>query len=107
MSLDPGKLNHVRHNADGSIQAQCPACAREGEDSKGEHLRVWPDGKFGCAKYPDNKQHRQLIHRLAKRTDANDEEGPSSDRFPKIGRSVVEPSRVLQRWTIAEILPKQ
>lgn len=46
---------------DGRIQARCPACAAEGGDSKGEHLMVFADGKFGCAAYQGDKEHRRKI----------------------------------------------
>ncbi|MDF1657894.1 MAG: hypothetical protein P1U58_09795 [Verrucomicrobiales bacterium] len=49
---------------DGSIRARCPACAAEGGDSKGEHLMVFANGKFGCAVHPGDREHRKRIFAL-------------------------------------------
>lgn len=45
---------------------QCPACASEGSDSKGDHLVVWPDGRWGCVvhKGEEGKDHRSLMAML-------------------------------------------
>lgn len=40
MSLDVKRLEKVRDLPDGVVQTQCPACAENGVDRKGEHLRV-------------------------------------------------------------------
>lgn len=65
VSLDLRKLTHVRTLPDGGAQARCPACAEGGHDRKGEHLRVYPDGRFGCCVYPKDREHRKRIHALA------------------------------------------
>jgi hypothetical protein len=65
MSLDHTKLEKLRPLANGVWQAQCPACAESGQDRKGEHLRISPDGKFGCCVYPGDSQHRKRIFALA------------------------------------------
>ena len=65
MSLDVKRLEKVRDLADGVVQAQCPACAESGGDRKGEHLRVYPDGRFGCCVHPKDREHRRRIHALA------------------------------------------
>lgn len=70
-SLDPSLLVKLRSAFDGGFQAQCPACAAEGGDQKGEHLRIFKDGRYGCAleQGESGHKHRQEIHRLAgKRT---------------------------------------
>ena len=46
MSLDTAKLEKVRELAGGIVQARCPACAEGGGDRKGEHLRIYPDGRY-------------------------------------------------------------
>ena len=46
---------------DGRIRARCPACAAEGGDSKGKHLMVFPNGKYGCAAHPGDEEHRKRI----------------------------------------------
>jgi hypothetical protein len=65
MSLDVRRLEKVRELADGVVQARCPACGESGGDRKGEHLRVYPDGRFGCCVHPKDREHRRRIHALA------------------------------------------
>jgi hypothetical protein len=63
--LDGAKLENVKQLDGGAVRAACPACRAAGEDSTGEHLLIKPDGKFGCAKYQDDREHRREIWRLA------------------------------------------
>src|SRR5262249_22892788 len=65
MSLDRTRLQKVRDLANGGLQAQCPACAEAGQDRKGEHLRISPQGKFGCCVFPGDRNHRSRIFALA------------------------------------------
>jgi hypothetical protein len=65
MSLDVAKLEKVRELAGGMVQARCPACAEGGNDRSGEHLRIYPDGKFGCCVHPKDGDHRKRIWALA------------------------------------------
>jgi hypothetical protein len=65
MSLDTAKLEKVRELGGGMVQARCPACAEGGNDRSGEHLRIYPDGKFGCCVHPKNGEHRKRIWALA------------------------------------------
>ena len=65
MSLDVAKLEKVRELAGGMIQARCPACAEGGNDHSGEHLRIYPAGKFGCCVHPKDGEHRKRIWALA------------------------------------------
>ena len=65
MSLDAAKLEKVRELAGGIVQARCPACAEGGGDRKGEHLRIYPDGRYGCCVHPKDGQHRKRIFALA------------------------------------------
>jgi hypothetical protein len=65
MGLDLKKLENVSEKFDGKTTARCPACAAEGGDSKGEHLVVFPDGRFGCVKYEGDAAHRSKIQSLA------------------------------------------
>src|SRR2546425_8725666 len=65
MSLDRAKLQKLRELGNGSCQAQCPACAEAGQDRKGEHLRISPEGKFGCCVFPGDREHRRRIFALA------------------------------------------
>jgi hypothetical protein len=67
VSLDLRKLVQVRRLGDGSVVARCPACAAGGEDRDGNHLVVYPDGRFGCVVYPgkDGWLHRKRIWAMA------------------------------------------
>lgn len=65
MSLDLAKLELKRDLPGGVVQARCPACAESGGDRKGEHLRVYPDGRFGCCVHPKDGEHRKRIFALA------------------------------------------
>ena len=64
MSLDVAKLEKVRELPGGIVQARCPACAEGGHDRTGEHLRIYPDGKFGCCVHPNDGEHRKRIWAL-------------------------------------------
>ena len=55
MALDTAKLENVVSKPNGMFTARCPACAEDGADTKGEHLAVFPDGKFGCVVNPKEK----------------------------------------------------
>lgn len=69
MSLDVQRLERVRELAGGGIQARCPACAELGHDRKGEHLRIQPDGRFGCCVHPKDREHRKRIFALVGNTE--------------------------------------
>jgi 5S rRNA maturation endonuclease (ribonuclease M5) len=62
--IDPARLENVKHLDGGAIRAACPACRAVGSDKTGEHLLIQPDGKFGCATHPDDREHRKDIFRL-------------------------------------------
>jgi len=64
MSLNLNKLEKVRELAGGIVQARCPACAEGGNDRTGEHLRIYPDGRFGCCVHPKDGEHRKRIFAL-------------------------------------------
>lgn len=63
--LDMKKLIISEERPNGFIWAACPACREMDEDKSGNHLQIQPNGKYGCAKYPGNKEHRKAIFRLA------------------------------------------
>lgn len=65
MQLNLDKLEELNPLQDGGYQARCPACHDSGHDSTGNHLRIFPDGKFGCCVYPKDREHRRLILELA------------------------------------------
>ena len=64
MSLCIGKLEQVKELGGGMVQARCPACAEAGHDRAGKHLRIYPDGRFGCCVYPKDREHRKRIFAL-------------------------------------------
>jgi hypothetical protein len=64
MSISLDKLEKVRELAGGLVQARCPACAEAGHDRAGEHLRIYPDGRFGCCVHPKDSDHRKRIWAL-------------------------------------------
>ncbi len=65
MSLDVRLLEKVRDLVNGLMQARCPACAEGGGDRAAEHLRIYPDGRFGCCVHPKDREHRKRIFALA------------------------------------------
>lgn len=42
---------------------QCPACVEIGRDKDGQHLAMFPDGKFACVAFPgvEGREHRRRI----------------------------------------------
>jgi hypothetical protein len=66
MSLDISRLEKARQ-CGGKTISRCPACAEDGNDEKGEHLVIMPDGRFGCVAHPGaaGKSHRQRIFAMA------------------------------------------
>jgi hypothetical protein len=64
MSLKLALLKKVKQRPT-KVVAQCPACAEAGGDTKGVHLVVYPDGKFGCTANPKDKAHRRRIAELS------------------------------------------
>lgn len=72
MSLNISLLKNVVRQENGSITAQCPACAALGNDVRGQnHLIVYPDGRYGCVLHPrdgfgseERKMHLRKIHQL-------------------------------------------
>ena len=65
MSLDVSKLENIYELAGNILQARCPACAEGGNDRSGDHLRIYPDGRFGCCVHPKDGDHRKRIWALA------------------------------------------
>lgn len=65
MKIDLSKLKNVKHLSGGKTTAQCPACAAEGADAKGEHLVIFAEGKFGCVVNDNDKSHNRKILQLA------------------------------------------
>lgn len=64
MALDITKLQNVEKLPNNEIQSRCPACAAVGLDKKGEHLKIFADGKYACAANQGDKDHRKEIFAL-------------------------------------------
>jgi hypothetical protein len=71
MPLDLQKLENVVELGDDGMRARCPACGEGGGDRKGEHLRIYPDGRFGCCVAAGDREHRKRIFALAGKRDRN------------------------------------
>ncbi len=63
MSLNRSLLENVK-TANGKTTARCPACKESGCDEGGDHLVIYPDGRYGCAVNPGDKVHTKRIFEL-------------------------------------------
>lgn len=90
--LNLDRLENQKQGADGKMTYRCPACAAKEMDSAGEHLVVYPDGRFGCVAHPEDKKHRAEIIRL---TGINNEPAPRR-LVIEIKPLKIEPVRILQ-----------
>jgi hypothetical protein len=61
--LDITRLGKVRRIG-AKIIARCPACHAAGNDRAGEHIVILPSGKFACAAFPGDGEHRREIFAL-------------------------------------------
>jgi hypothetical protein len=61
--LDLTRLEKVKETPT-KIIARCPACAEEGNDAKGDHLAIFPSGKFCCIAHEKDKEHNSRIFEL-------------------------------------------
>ena len=50
----------------------CPACREAGSDKSGNHLAVFPSGKFACAVHPSDRLHNRRVVELMPELGAND-----------------------------------
>ena len=64
MGLKIELLVGARTREDGSIEAQCPACAAGGGDTEERHLVVFPDGAYGCVAYQGDTVHNKEIYSI-------------------------------------------
>jgi hypothetical protein len=94
MSLDLSKLDKVIELPDGVKRARCPACAESGSDKTGQHLRIYPDGKFGCCVHPRESEHRSRIYALA---------GDRAKRGIKVRVSVGAGQPLIRRGILATV----
>lgn len=75
-TLDLARLEKVRHHAGGKVTARCPACAEEDHDRTGNHLAIFPSGKFWCIA---DSGHRRRVWELVGVTGHNPP-SPSPER---------------------------
>jgi hypothetical protein len=61
--LDLSLLEKVKQTG-GKTIARCPACAEEERDTAGDHLVIYPSGKFGCVAHEKDGEHRRRIFDL-------------------------------------------
>jgi hypothetical protein len=106
MALDIAKLENVKRKTDDKLTARCPACAAQGDDNKGEHLVVFPDGRYGCVVNPGDKGHSKIIFELA-----GEEAGACTPTRPfEVSRAVMNsPTKtlVLDRFSIERLKSDQ
>lgn len=61
--IDLARIEKVRQVGSKFI-GRCPACAENGDDRRGNHLAILPSGKFACAAYPGDSDHRRRVFAL-------------------------------------------
>jgi len=94
LSIDITRLEKVRRHGV-KITARCPACAAEGGDKSGTHFfQSMETGKFGCAKYPGDAEHRREIFRLV---GIKGERDPAADKEWKRNRMKEETAAIQRR----------
>lgn len=106
MSLDKNRLEKIKDLPDGSYTARCPACAAvSGGDSLGTHLKVYANGKYGCAAYQGDSDHRQEIWKLAGAKTPKGKKPVTSARFEKpvirVKKLIIPPARTLFEMPLA------
>lgn len=104
MPLVLEKLVNVRAGAGGAKIARCPACAEMGRDHTGDHLIIYPDGRFGCLVNPQDKEHTRRIWKLAGDgiLDGKNEKGELVESYrldedPQVDIERVWPTELLDR----------
>lgn len=95
MSLDISKLEKVKKLGP-IIQARCPACWEQQLDKSGNHLRIFADGRFGCAMQPGDRQHYKRIWELAHGADPIKRERRIEYRAPQ--RPKIDVRIIMQAW---------
>lgn len=98
MRLDLSRLEKVRRNADRSVTCRCPACAEDGHDTTGNHLRIWLTGAFNCCIHGKDSHHNWRIRNLLRGTAPDDNpEEEFVDPEPEISMDKVYPEDSLSR----------
>jgi hypothetical protein len=96
--LDLSKVEKLKRGPKGSAIGRCPACALDNHDKSGNHLIVYSDGKYGCAKHREDKEHTNLIYQLiGKYSDGSIKNTPVSKQ-PQIEEpEIIYPDSYLDR----------
>lgn len=61
--IDLEKLENLKPDSNGWVAA-CPLCRAEGRDRTGVHLKIYPDGAFGCVVNQKDRAHNAGILQL-------------------------------------------
>jgi len=61
--IDLDKLENLKPDSNGWTAA-CPLCRHEGHDKTGNHLKIYPNGAFGCVLNQKDKAHNAGILQL-------------------------------------------
>jgi hypothetical protein len=92
---DITKLQCVKRQPSGAIQAACPICRMAGSDKTGNHLSILPSGQFNCIVGSGEPGHNSQIRALLKNGVVGDIE--YIDPEPKIVVDPVYPEGILGR----------
>ena len=100
-ALLASRLDNLKRTPNG-WQAACPVCRAEGSDKTGNHLRIWGNAAFNCAKAgPDDKAHnrqiRAFIYQDADPETLADLQNQIVDPEPKLEVDKVYPEEMLAR----------
>lgn len=104
-SLDLSRLEKVRYSGD-KIIARCPACAESEGDRKGNHLCIFPTGKYACAAMPGDREHSRRISVLAG-TAGEREHEPAQERAWRERRAIEHREAEHRQSLIATIQEKR
>lgn len=105
INLDLCRLEKIRQSG-GKVTARCPACAEHGGDRTGNHLTIFPSGKFACAATPGDVQHRRRIFALVGLVRAQ-ERDPAQDRQWRQQRAEEQDGEQERRQLIETIKTKR
>jgi hypothetical protein len=98
MKLDLARLENVMKRI-GKTIARCPACAEQGHDEKGDHLAIYPDGKFACVAHRGETGHAHRKRIIALVGDPGSRQcrtswvrvhRPAHKRLPKIAGTEID-----------------
>lgn len=78
------------------IQCRCVACARQGEDNTGQHLRIYSTGAFRCAKYPNDRDHNRIIRSIL-RSNTDEVVDLTPEPTARVQQEVVYPESILEK----------